>query len=244
MFSVGLLILAFRHFRLCFLNIFLWIIRLLNLEYLDHFKRNNNIMCKQIAMRWLFCSSCVNKSILLLKKWPVQERRSDRDIRENELKQKVKFRWEPLVIIHSPTKDWDLLCDVTNRVVHVSEFVVGVWDGLMSVRFPGLKFCPSLPLHTHTNLNHTRTHAHTHARTHTASKAHWKFMLLWSGVLSNGTERSQWVILLWHLNWISSKTQADPDKLALMWFPSTLSESAGLGCSWCVWNVRLMNGSC
>ncbi len=196
----------------------------------------------------------------------------------------------------------------------------------MSVRFPGLKFCPSLPLHTHThththtlphshkhNLNHAhmRTHAHTHARTHThthththtnsqnlnhahtrmhahtharthtctcthtcththththsltqtqsqsrthahacthtrthtcthahmhAHTLHQKHIesscLLWSGVLSNGTERSQWVILLWHLNWISSKTQADPDKLALMWFPSTLSESAVTVAGW------------
>ncbi len=29
---------------------------MLNLGYLSHFKRNNNIMCKQIAMRWLFCN--------------------------------------------------------------------------------------------------------------------------------------------------------------------------------------------
>ncbi len=29
---------------------------MLNLGHLSHFKRNNNIMCKQIAMRWLFCN--------------------------------------------------------------------------------------------------------------------------------------------------------------------------------------------
>ncbi len=55
-FSTNVTILAFRHFRKISFNIFLWIIGLLNLGYLSNFKRNNNIMCKQIAMRGLFCN--------------------------------------------------------------------------------------------------------------------------------------------------------------------------------------------
>ncbi len=49
-------------------------------------------MCKQIAMRVLFCNK-VNTVLLitvdlLVKKWPVKKKESDRDIGENEEKEK------------------------------------------------------------------------------------------------------------------------------------------------------------
>ncbi len=55
---------------MCF-NTFVWIIVLLKLGYLSHFKSNNNIMCKQIAMRWLFCNK-VN-TVLLITVGPASE---------------------------------------------------------------------------------------------------------------------------------------------------------------------------
>ncbi len=66
-------------------------------------------MCKQIAMSWLFCNK-VNTVLLitvdlLVKKWQVQEKRSDRDIGENEEKEKGSegaVKREPLTIIHGP----------------------------------------------------------------------------------------------------------------------------------------------
>ncbi len=77
--------------------------------YLSHFKWNNNIMCKQIAMRWLFCNK-VNTVMLitldlLVKKYNKKWR--DRDIWENEEKEKgsemkVQFKREPLIIFHGP----------------------------------------------------------------------------------------------------------------------------------------------
>ncbi len=59
-------------------NIFVWIVGLLNIGYLSHFKRNN-IMCKQIAIRWLFCNKMnpvlLITADLLVKKWQGQEKR-------------------------------------------------------------------------------------------------------------------------------------------------------------------------
>ncbi len=75
----------------------------------DHFKWNNNIMCKQIAMRWLFCNK-VNTVMLitldlLVKKYNKKWR--DRDIWENEEKEKgieikVQFKRKPFIIFHGP----------------------------------------------------------------------------------------------------------------------------------------------
>ncbi len=39
-------------------------IGLLNIGHLSHFKGNNNNMCKQVAMRWLFCNK-VNTDLLI-----------------------------------------------------------------------------------------------------------------------------------------------------------------------------------
>ncbi len=66
-------------------------------------------MCKQIAMRWLFCNK-VNTFItvdLLVKNDWYKKKGSDRDIGENEEKKKgsemkVQFKREPLIIFHVP----------------------------------------------------------------------------------------------------------------------------------------------
>ncbi len=47
---------------------------------------------------------------------------------------KVKFKREPLIIFHDPDLRlrpfYVMVIQIGHRVVHVSEFVVGVWDGL------------------------------------------------------------------------------------------------------------------
>ncbi len=65
-------------------------------------------MCKQIAMRWLFCNK-VNTVLLitvdlLVKKWQVQEKKGVKEILEKMKKReaKVQFKREPLIIFHGP----------------------------------------------------------------------------------------------------------------------------------------------
>ncbi len=67
-------------------------------------------MCKQIAMRWMFCNK-VNTVLLitvdlLMKKWQVQEKKGVTEILEKMKKRKrevkVQFKREPLIISHGP----------------------------------------------------------------------------------------------------------------------------------------------
>ncbi len=80
---------------------------MLNIGYLSHFKRNNNIMCKQIAMRWLFCNkvSSVNnrpagEEVTGTRKKGVTEILEK--IKKRKREAKVQFKREPLIIFHSP----------------------------------------------------------------------------------------------------------------------------------------------
>ncbi len=72
---------------------------------LSHFKRNN-IICKQIATRWLFCNKVDTVLLitvyLLVKKWLVQERREWPRYWRKWRKGKVQFKREHLIIFHGP----------------------------------------------------------------------------------------------------------------------------------------------
>ncbi len=100
----NVLIDAFRHFGE-FVLIYLYeFIGLLNLGYLSHFKRNDNIICKQIAMRWLFFTK-VNTVLLitvdlLVKKWTGTRKKEVTEILEKIKKRKrgvkAHLKREPL----------------------------------------------------------------------------------------------------------------------------------------------------
>ncbi len=91
---------------------------------------------------------------LLVKKWWVQERREWQRYRRKWRKGKGKWRCsskENLNYFPRPRlKTQTFLCDGhTNRLLGLSMFQNLLWVygmAWMSVRFPGLKFCPSLPL--------------------------------------------------------------------------------------------------
>ncbi len=122
-------------------------------------------MCKQIAMRWLFCNK-VNTFItvdLLVKNDWYKKKGSDRDIGENEENEKGSERCSSKENIYlfstALTKDLDLFMlwscyghmDIGLSMFQNLLWVYGMaW---MSVRFPGLKFCPSPPLLRAINFN-------------------------------------------------------------------------------------------
>ncbi len=92
-------------------------------------------MCKQIAMRWLFCNkvSSVNNSIPAGKEVTGYKKKgSDRDIGEKGSEgavQRRTFSYFP----QPRLKTWTFLCDgPTNRLIGFSMFqnLLWVWDGL------------------------------------------------------------------------------------------------------------------
>ncbi len=130
-----------------YFNIFVWIIGLLNLGY---FLREITT-CKQIAMRWLFCNK-VNTVLLitvdlLVKKWQVQGKREWQRYWRKWRKGKGKWRCSSNYFPRPRLKAYTFLCDGhTNRLIGLTMFQNLLWVygmAWMSVRFPGLKFCPS-----------------------------------------------------------------------------------------------------
>ncbi len=82
--------------------------RFVKFWYLSHFKRNNNIMCKQIAMRWLFCNkvSSVNNSRPAREEVTGTRKKGVTEILEKMKKRKrevkVPLKREALIIFHGP----------------------------------------------------------------------------------------------------------------------------------------------
>ncbi len=105
-------------------------------------------------MRWLFCNRAgtVNNTRPTGKEVTGTRKREWHRYGENVEKEKgsegaVQKR---MLIFHGPNKDLTFLCDGhTNRIIGLSMFQNLLWMygmAWMSVRFPGLKLCPSTPL--------------------------------------------------------------------------------------------------
>ncbi len=148
-FSIGIfnvLILAFRHFRICFKYICMnYRFVQSNLGYL----RNKNIM------RWLFCNRAgtVNNTRPTGKEVTGTRKREWHRYWRKCRKGKGKWRCSSKENAYFPRpqlKTWTFLCDgQTNWLICLPMFQNLLWMygmAWMSVRFPGLKLCPSTPL--------------------------------------------------------------------------------------------------
>ncbi len=116
-------------------------------------------MCKQITMRWLFCNKvemCWWKSgrCKNISEKSKHTHARHRDVRQNEeTKKENGSSKDNLIILHGPSLGIEtFLCNdddghTKNIVVWFQNLLWVYGMAWMRVRFPGLKFCYSPPLH-------------------------------------------------------------------------------------------------